>query len=380
MTTSLIPLLRQRAHGYGIPSLPGNSAVTSLHVLPGGFLAGATTGTDSCRLFVFDNLLARRIVVLHELKGPNSIFHSLASTPEGTLYFGTMPFVDSQGSVAQPASYAGGHLWWLSMDLGVNRNEEGVDSADFKVREVVDCGIPVEGEGIQCLLCSKDGSRIYGLTHPHAHLFYYDLTTRKFVNVGTGLGESVPVFMLDSLRRRDLVEDEQGHVYFTGAGGHFFQFSPSTGALKQLPIQVPGLRVRREWDMAEVFCAVPGGPIWGGTTDGYLFKLLTDEPRVINVGKPGLERRIRGLVVTPDQMVYGVAGDFRGACHLFSYDPRQGHFEDLGMFTYLPVEDSSPWTVYQVETMVLDGNGLIWLGEADVTSHLLTYYPPCRAR
>lgn len=375
MTPSLTPLLRQRAYGYGIPALPGNSAVTSLHVLPNGFLAGATTGPELCRVFVFDNLLARRIVVLHELEGPNAIFHSLASTSDGTLYFGTMPLVDSQGRVAYPSNYAGGHLWRMSMGLGVNRNEEGTESAQFTVREVVDCGIPVEGEGIQCLLCSKDGRRIYGLTYPRAHLFYYDLLTRKCVNVGSGLDESVPAFMLDYLRRRDLVEDEKGHVYFTGAGGHFFQYSPSTDALTQLPIQVPGLRARREWDMAEVFCAAPGGPIWGGTTDGYLFKLLPDESRVINVGKPGLDRRIRGLVVTPDQRVYGVTGDFRDACHLFSYDPGQGHFEDLGMLTYLPVEDSSPWTVYQVETMTLDRNGLIWLGEADVTSHLLTYYP-----
>ena len=369
------PLLRQRVNGYEIPVSPCNSAVTSLTCGPDGYVIGASSGAERAHLFVFDNIANRRVALLRTLDEPCTVHHSLVFDQAKHLYLGTMPPLDAMERVAWGKSYAGGHLYRFSVSTNVAKNEEGAETTIFAGSPLEDCGIPVPGEGIQHLVFSALHRRIYGLTCPGAHLFYFDLNDGSLHDKGRLLGNEVPSFFSEHLRPRALVEDGQGNIYCTGAGGYFSRYDPSTDEVVRLSLRTPGMRVRQEWDTVESFCRLPQGDIYGGTADGYLFRFRPQEGTLVNLGKPSIEKRIRSIVCGQGDMLYGIAGDFRGAAHIFRYDLRSGGYHDLGMLSYIPVEDSSPWTAYHIAVMISDRQGVLYLGENDITSHLFVFFP-----
>lgn len=368
------PLLRQRMDGYKVPAPVGDSAVTSMTIGPRGLVYGATSGTRNSYLFAFDNLLSKQTGVLVKTETPEGIYRSLVSDNGNNLYYGTMPCIDSLDRVHTPDSYEGGHLYKVSTAIGLFHNEEGVDDTLFSASETVDCGIPVAGEGIQNLIYDSYSNAIYGLTYPGTHLFAYYLQTGKFFDFGSIVTDSDPSYFRGYLRPRVLVSNSQGRIYGSGESGHLFSVDIDSNKLTYSKAQIPGIRVRQEWDTAEAFVCVNGELIVGGTCDGYLFKYYPGEERVVNLGKPGMDRRIRGLVMAGEDTVYGICGDIRGASQLFRYDLRCGEFCDLGMFDSIPIEHSSSWTAYNIETLLIDASGIVFLGERDTASHLLRFF------
>lgn len=374
---SSAPLLRQRMNGYSLSVPPGDSAITSLTCGPKGYVFGATTGRQNSYLFIFDNICNQKITVLANLKQPAGIYHSLVSDTRENLFFGTMPPIDFLDRVSLPKGYAGGHLYRFSFLTQPQGSEEGINDTLFSLADsnIIDCGIPVKGEGIQNLLYFPQKNRIYGLTYPNVHLFSYEITTNSFHDNGSLLGKETPSFFQEHLRPRSLIADLEGKIYGTGEKGYLFKLDTALDKFSYLPVQIPGMKARQEWDMAESFFCTPEGIIIGGTTDGYLFKFFPGEERIVNLGKPSMERRIRGLTLGKDNLLYGIAGDCRGASHLFNYDLNKGNYNNMETINYIPVERSSPWTAYNIETLVMDKSGIIYLGERDVTSHLFTYSP-----
>jgi ligand-binding sensor domain-containing protein len=325
-------------------------------------------------LFVFDNIRNRRLSILGHLGQPASIYHSLISDGHKNLYFGTMPAMDSLERTETPKNYQGGHLYRFSVASSLATNEEGADTTVFSMSELVDCGIPVPGHGIQCLLYSPQTNRIYGLTYPEVHLFYYDVSAGSFGKTTKVVITETPYYK-DQFVARGLVSDANGNIYGTGEKGYFFRYGTADERVEFLPLQVPGMSVRQEWSTAESFCVTADGTIWGGTNDGYLFKFHPEEMSLINLGKPSLERRIRGLCVAGNGSIYGITGDCRGNSGIFRYDLKTGNYDDLGLLRYIPVEHNSEWTVYHLKSMVQDPYGCLYLGESDVTSHLFTFFP-----
>ena len=368
--------IRQKMNGYLLPVPPGDSAITSLISGPGEYIFGATSGKEHSYLFVFDNILGRHITILANLGQSVAIFKSLVSDGKANIYFGTMPFVEND-RMSLPQEYGGGHLYRFSITTKGQGIEEGINPPLLALSSpgVIDCGVAVKGEGIQNLLYSSKDNRIYGLTYPGFRLFYYDIATSSFNDVGSIFSNAVPLYFQNIVRPRLLMSDSDGNIYGTGENGYFFKYDAIANKISYIPVQVPGMQVRREMDSVESFCPISDEIIIGGTTDGYLFKYFPKEERIVNLGKPSMERRIRGIVRGHNGLLYGVAGDLRGAAHIFSYDLQERDYNDLGMLVYIPVEHNSPWTAYNIETMTMDRFGVIYLGEGDVDSHLFTFFP-----
>lgn len=365
--------LRVRMNAYAVPVVEGESAITSLTLGPDRRIYGATSGKN-CHLFVFCNLLNKKIDLIEKIPGEMTVRNSLALDNDMTMYIGANS-TDVTGVVH-------GTVYSLKISTETYFAEEGVNPTIFKVEKgLTSIGEPVKGEGIHNLLYHKQTNSIIGLTVPGTHLFKYDVTQGKFkiiTRVSSGL--SVVARRKGRLISNTLVNTADNNIYGTGDAGCFFKYDPDTDEIEYLEALVPGLIVRRDWNNAECFCEDEQGNIYGGTTDGFLFRLNLLDNKVTNFGKPSLERPINGLVYK-NGVIYGVCGSKKGNAHVFSYDLGSSHFEDLGMINYVPCEskpfgtgNQTPWSAWKVAVMIVDDYGTIYLGEDDTKAHLFTLF------
>jgi hypothetical protein len=91
---------------------------------------------------------------------------------------------------------------------------------------------------------------------------------------------------------------------------------------------VPG---REAYNRVDAWAQDATGNLYGGVSDGYLFRLDCSRMRVDNLGKPLNQYRIRGLVIAPSGKLYGIGGDNDEIARMFSYDPSTGVYQMLGM-------------------------------------------------
>ena len=366
-------LPRIRMNAYPVPVREGESAISSLIVGGDGRVYGATSGRNA-HLFAFCNVLGKRVTAIQAIPGPASIRNSLAMDEDMNLYAG----VTTQGADGVPH----GVLHSLGVEVGMNFYEEAVGATSFKVvkplRPLLE---PVAGEGILCLHYHRSSRSLVGLTTPGTKLFKYSLDTGDCETIATiSPGGSVVAKRKGRLISKCLIEMEDSHLYGTGEGGHFFKYDVAAGEASYLPQRLPGMAVRRDWNSAECLCSDGAGNIYGGTTDGFVFKFSPSGGKLVNFGKPSLERPVRGLA-HKEGVLYGVCGSDNGIADLFSYDLSTSHFEDLGMLNYIPCEGGesgghnvTPWSAWRVATLVKDCHGTIYLGEDDSKGHLFTFF------
>src|SRR5438067_1738638 len=88
---------------------------------------------------------------------------------------------------------------------------------------------------------------------------------------------------------------------------------------------------REVYNRVDTWTADAEDNLYGGTSDGYLFRLNPANLTVVNLGKPLNQYRIRGLVLAHNGRLYGIGGDDDEMARLFSYDPASGLYELLGM-------------------------------------------------
>lgn len=79
------------------------------------------------------------------------------------------------------------------------------------------------------------------------------------------------------------------------------------------------------------------GYMYVGTALGELYRLDPETADSEYLGRPTTEKRLPGLAIGPDGLIYGVGGD-RGKGHLVSYDREKRRFENLG---WLEAEDGT---------------------------------------
>ena len=333
----------------------GESGITSLTVAPNGYLYGATSG-DHSHLFV---LIPRHGYVqpLGVIPGAKAVTQAVAVSASGNVYIGTSP----QGHLLQYTPHDEYHQKKLQIDENL---------------PVTDLGQAVPGESIFALTVDRKARMIYGLTSPNAHFFAYSIATGKFKDFGV-VAKKIPLgekFEHDKMMSRMLVVDKNGNVFSSGENGSFYRFDAKTQTLQELPIHAPAVPGRGIWTRVDAFLLDPSGAIYGGTSDGYLFRLDPEKLTVTNLGKPLNQYRIAGLARGPNGELYGVGGDKEEMARMFSYDPATGAYDVLG-FVDVNRRPYYTWQAYVVGALASGSHGTIYIGENERVSKLYLFYP-----
>jgi hypothetical protein len=168
---------------------------------------------------------------------------------------------------------------------------------------------------------------------------------------------------------RSLALDKDGSVYFSADGGKLVRYNPQPQQIQTLDVSIPGesMQVVEAW-------AVSGESLYGGTSEGFIFRFNMGSQKLENLGKPLVAPRIRGLTLGKDGRLFGLGGDRNGVNLLFVFDPNAGSYEVLGSVEV----DRSPyhsWQAHQFDAMVTAGDGTIFMGESDRGGHLFFYIP-----
>jgi hypothetical protein len=346
---------------------PDECAIRSLAVAPDGVLYGATSGTRS-HLFALSPVHGY-VQPLGVLPGVTTVHRSLVISASGDVYAGGSIGVDN--NAAGYDRYAGGHLLKYA-----RRNNDRGRIQIGRPLDVEDLGIPVAGEGVYNLAIDRDKGVLYGTSYPGGRFFSYSLAENQFVQHEAVAQRHIPGEKFENERAigRALAIDGEGDVFTSGEGGHFCRFSAKSRKLEALDLLLPGVPGRLVYNRVDAWATGTGGVLYGGTSDGYLFRLDTRKLRVENLGKPLNQYRIRGLAWAANGKLYGVGGDDDEMARLFSLDPSRGVYELLGMVD-VNRRPYYSWQAYVIDSVIAGLDGTIYLGQAERKSKLYLYYP-----
>lgn len=343
------------------------SEIRALAVAPNGALYGATSGRRSHLFVLFP--VHGYVQPLGYLEGVTTVHHALVISKSGDVFIGSSAGVDNNGEGYE--KYPGGQL----LRYTPQRDEHKPLRVDAAC-PVTPLGIPVPKEGIYTLAIDRERDIIYGLTYPNGHFFSYDIAAARFTDHGRVAEKPIPgeKFEKDKLISRALVVDEAGNVYGSGEGGRLFRFHREGRRLEVLPLAAPTVPGREPYNRVDAWTGDGRGLLYGGTSDGYLFRLDPKRMELRNLGKPLNQYRIRGLVYAPNGKLYGAGGDDDEMVRLFSYDPLTGAYELLG-FLDVNRRPYYAWHAYRVDAMAIGDDGTIYIGQAERISKLYLFYP-----
>lgn len=375
-----------------VNEIPANSsAITSLLTSFGGLIYGGTSG-ESAYLFVFDPS-TNKVRHLGKFNQQKGIHHSLVEDKNGLIYIGTGKNIFKQVKISGKKgeniaeslwhdiknayrNYPGGHLYCYNP-----KSNQKVKLVNAEC-DAEDLGIPVPGNGIYALTINPAGTAIYGLTYPDGHFFIFSIKDKKF----NDLGEIDPKVVFHGPERdwrslpRALICDDSGRVYTSGSNGKLVYYDPKLTKIVSTGLKIPGIKFPiqfgTDYPVVEYFARDSQGKIYGGTSDGYLFSFCPVTLKLVNLGKPRMQRRLRALTVGGDGKVYLLAGERKAAtaCQLYSYDPKNGGFSNLGVL----IVDRSPFYYrrgHQFDCMTTGLDDTIYMGESEYRSHLFLYVP-----
>lgn len=373
--------LRIDLRNLGHPPLdvipPGESAITSLVIAADGCLYGGTSGKRA-HLFFLDPAW-NHVFPLGHLPGEESINHSMAAAPDGTIWIGTSLFhegrIDERGRdiLARYEGYPGGHIYKFDPKKErESRIRMQRPDPNRPLPFVTDLGIAIKGEGIVCLV--NGNRKIYGVTFPNGHFFLTDLETGKTTDKGQICGPPLNEEPFRSIPRSLLI-DTYGRVWGAGDHGALFHYDPGIGKIVHHPeVRLPSELGREFKTIADAMVLSPEGLIYGGTSDGFIFRFDPEAKKISNLGKPIMQNRIRGLAFSFDGDLYGMGGEPGGAVRLFVYRTAEGSYENLGLLDV----NRAPyyaWLAYDAGSMVTGQDGTIFIGETGRMAHLYILYP-----
>jgi len=373
--------LRLDLRALGHPPLdvipPGESAITSLVVGADGNLYGGTSGKRA-HLFVLDPKWGH-VFPLGHLPGQESIFHAMAAAPDGSIYIGTSLLnqgrIDQRGNdvLLRYKGYAGGHIYRFepAKELQSRKRMQTPDPSR-PLPFAADLGVAVAGDSVVSLIYGTGA--LYGMTFPGGHFFVMDLATGRTVDKGPVCGAPLNEEPFRSIPRA-LVLDAKGRVWGTGDYGALFDYSPGTGTLTlHRDRRIPAEMGREYKAIVDALVLNRDAMIYGGTSDGFIFRFDPETMTIQNLGKPIWQQRIRGLAFSQDGDLWGVGGEAGGSARVFVYRTRTGSFESGGML-HVNRTPYYAWLAYEAESMIAGPDGTLFIGEAGRLAHLYLLYP-----
>jgi len=375
-----------------------SSKVTSLVTDPErGLIFGATSGPRA-HLFCFSP--ARdHVRPLGYLPKGHGVRKALALGHDGMLYAGTGKDMTLAAQLSEDWGSGQGsdHIqkkMWADLQSDYEGYQEGriyrfnperwmeMRYQADKEAEVEDLGVPVEGDGIYCMIASEDGTKLYGVSYPRGLFFVFDLSSGESTILGPLWDEVIYAGPKKGERSLPgaLILDDLGRCYFSVDGGRLSRYNPESGKIEELDIILPGeyylFHSEREvyHPVVESWTRGLDGSLFGGTNDGFLFRFFPEEERLINLGKARITRRIRTLTTGEDGRIWGTAGEDRIGCTFFNFDPSEGAYHHLGHIAV----DRSPhysWYPHRFGASTTGLDGTVYLGESDRKGHLYFVLP-----
>jgi hypothetical protein len=344
------------------------NSISSLTV-KGDYILGGTSAANGLTPFLFiASLSKRQLIDTFNLNGiipgQRSIQSGFCHGSDGIIYAGTIP--NKGGGIS-------GHLIQITI-------------SQLGKMKVSDLGVPVHGEGVCAITCDSAGTVLYGISFPTGIFFVHNLKTGQTKTYSNIVPTQIDLntyyeFALgpqDYLSRR-LISDNQGRVYGSSPINKIFCFDPKAETFHFLIDPLPTIWGRGVMGRVDSWVKSKDGALYGGNSgDGQLFRLNPSTDSVINLGKPIMMNRIKGLVFGDNGKLYGIAGSKPGYTHIFSYDPNEGGFEDYGYPQFEMVapgiEQGIPWRGFQLATMATSDDGkYIVMGEDESLSQILVF-------
>jgi len=272
-------------------------------------------------------------------RGPQSKIHvKFGEGKDGRIYFATHYGLDFNfARFATKFGYPGSHFM----------------AFDPKEKRVVNFGLGVPWQGLVTGNYDPLYNRIYGITDPFGQFVYYDVASRKVVNMGR--------FNNPESLCRTVGIDERGNVYGSFGQGQIFRYDPRTDSLRELRLRLPirekGISLGRDYNKSETAWRVV---VWDRETKRFygveesasiLFSFdpsAGEEGTIRRLGQmciQGYENRrdvpfaTLSLTIGKDRKLYYAAAgrefDYSGSAglatsHLITYDLKTEKVEDLG--------------------------------------------------
>lgn len=372
-----------------------NSPIAALLAHSSGKVYGATSGKQSY-LFVND-FMTNKVYPLGQIPKAKGVHHAIVEGKDGLVYIGTglnelelltltrdIPYgrrtIEYQlwdDIKNKYKGYEGGRIYRYDPLVG----DDDVYLPD-STAQVDDLGIAVPGNSIYTMTINEQKDKIYGISYPDAIFFEYDLKTGKFKNHGEWMTMKSYPGPERSWRGvpRSLVCMPDGKVYSSGDNGLMYFFDPSTGKISPTNMRIPGEYWETQnyngFPVVEQLIAYGDSCVLGSTSDGFIFKAGVKEDKLMVMGKPRVERRVRAMTLGKDQRLYMICGEKDNVCRMFSYslsDNDEG-FLDYGVLGV----DRSPYYAkigYQFDAMCTAEDGTIFIGEGDRRAKLFFYVP-----
>ncbi|WP_146397680.1 hypothetical protein [Pseudobythopirellula maris] len=389
--------LDYRDLGYpGVSEIPADdSRISALVTSAAGDVYGATSGKQAY-LFVFDRY-TNKVRPLGQLPGAAGVHHTLVEGAEGALYAGTglnlldeIPLTkDFPGGhrqvekqlekdvLAHHGDYAGGKI--LLIDTGAVADEVYLPGDETPVR---DLGVVAPRNSVYALTYNPVNKKLYGLTYPDALFFEVDPEAGQIKVIGPLLSRFVYSGPERTWRSvpRSLLCLENGDILTSGDDGLISRFSIESGEWTATEMRIPG----EYWESANYYGypvveqlhpASPGDPVWGTTSDGFVFELRMAQGEIRNHGKPRVPRRVRASSLAADGELYMICGQIDEPCKLLSFDTRR--HKGYKNWSYLSV-DRSPYyakRAYQFDAMTVGADGTVFIGESDRRGKLFLFTP-----
>lgn len=372
-----------------------NTPIASLLAHSNGKVYGATSGKQSY-LFVYC-YLTNKVYPLGQIPGAGGVHNSIVEGANGLIYIGTgmnelmllnltkdMPHGRRMIEIQlwddiknKYKDFKGGKLYVYDPASGDNQVYLPEHMAQLK-----DLGIAVPGNSIYALTINSAKDKIYGITYPDAIFFEYDIRNNKFKNHGPWLNMTVYSGPERSWRSvpRSLLCMPDGKVISSGDNGLIYSFDPSTGKKEETTMRIPGeywiTQNYNGFPVVEQLLLYTDHAIMGSTSDGFIFKADINTEKLIVLGKPMVERRVRAMTLGNDQKLYMICGEKDNICRMFSYDLSENNegFSDFGVLGV----DRSPYYAkigYQFDAMCTAADGTIFIGESDRRAKLFFYIP-----
>ena len=321
--------------------------------------------------------------------GVVAMFDALLVTEDGKVYMGTSTY--THGAQLLELDRKTGAIRAV-VDLEQSLKQHG-DNAILHSKIHTHLTRSKDGV-IYCMAMHPEGSAIYGLSFPGGKLFSVDLESASVRDYGPVAKNARPSHYALNGRYagrartwtyiplgRAIVFDEGGTLHGS-AEAKLFRLGEE--ALKPVfhegPLPIPGaggfysgLHKGGHGELVvDAFVAAGDGKLYGGTRRGYLFCLDPATGKVVNLGKPLRQGRIRALCWSKGSL-YGIGGEERGRSHLFRYRVGDG-------FSIRPIPPalSGYWMQFycnHYDVLLRDSDGGLWLGGAGRMTDVLKIEP-----